>query len=289
MHQTIIRYKHAALTGIAFLLLLAPLDILAQVTPYYLAGGLTDFNDEMIRQSNPVYVVRFGADSLMILPGPDDYQHAAAYKHSKGESFFRRTKAWDSQIPNFVFLYERGIVVIEEGGSYLCFLRDRKLAIQTLDAGGLAQKDRDSLRSIVVAINNRQRTESGKVAEVKFKRIATAYARGLRSARSDPKLISDIKKWSGNPTTTVYISDDNYTISRNYLGEALSKSIRAFIKYRKDGKCYILWGVFGYESLGGGRFSDAMTTFTSTYQYINAPGVGELRLDPGEAQEIDCN
>lgn len=283
------RYQRAALTGIAFLLLLAPLGTLAQATPYYLAGGLTDFNDEMIRQNNPVYVARFGTDSLMILPGPDDYQHAAAYKHTKGESFFRRTRAWDSQIPNFVFLYEKGIVLIEEGGSYLCFSNDRKLADQTLDAGGLAQKYRDSLRSIVVAINNRQRAESGKIADVKFKRIATAYIRGLRSARSDPKLVSDIKKWSGNATATVYIQDENYTIARNYLGEALSKSIRAFIKYHKEGKCYILWGVFGYESLGGGRFSESMTTFNSTYQYINAPGVGELRLDPGEAQEIDCD
>lgn len=32
-----------------------------------------------------------------------------------------------------------------------------------------------------------------------------------------------------------------------------------------------------------------MTTFTSTYHCINVFEIVELRLDPGEAQEVDCN
>jgi hypothetical protein len=63
----------------------------------------------------------------------------------------------------------------------------------------------------------------------------------------------------------------------------------AFIKYKRDGKCYIMWAKFGYESSGGGQFSKDMTIYTSTYQYINVPGAGELRLNPGEAQEVDCD
>jgi len=287
--QAKIKHKYAALNCFTFLLLLAPLGILAQTTPFYLAGGLNNFDDQMISQSNPVYVTMFGTDSLMILPALNDYKHAAAYKHTKEEPFFRRTQAWSSQIPNFVFLNEKGMVLIEESGSYMCFMKDSKFAAQMLSAGGLAQQSRDTLRSVITAINNRQRAKNGKVAEVKYKKIATAYIRGLHSAKNDPKLVSDIKKWSNNPTTTVYISDANYTISRNSLGEALDKHIRAFIKYRKDGKCYIQWGMFGYESLGSGQFSKDMTTFTTTYQYINVPGLGEEQLNPGEAQEVECN
>lgn len=279
-----IRCRH-----ILFFVLLIPFNAFAQQTPYYLAGGLTNFDDQMIRQSNPVYVDRVGRDSLMILPAQDDFKHAAAYKHTKGEPFFRRTQAWSSQIPNFVFLFEKGMVLMEEGGSYMCFMKDSKLADQLLNAGGLDQRSRDSLRAEVTAITNRQRVENGEIAEVKDKKIATAYIRGLHSARNDPKLVNDIKKWSGNPTTTVYITEANYTFSRNVLGEVINKSIMAFIQYRKDGKCYILWAVFGYEAVGGGQFSKDMTTFRSTYHYINAPGIGEMSLDPGEAQEVECN
>lgn len=46
---------------------------------------------------------------------------------------------------------------------------------------------------------------------------------------------------------------------------------------------------FGYESTGRGGFSNDMTTFTSTYHCINVFEIVELRLDPGEAQEVDCN
>lgn len=287
--QMKIKYQYAALNCFAFLLLLAPLGILAQtVTPYYLSGGLTNFDDQIISQSNPVYVARFGPDSLMILPALNDYEHAAAYKHTKGESFFRRTQAWSSQIPNYVFLYEKGMVLIEEGGSYLCFMKDGKLANQMLNAGGLPQAYRDSLRLVVTSINNRQRAENSKAAETQNKKIATAYIRRLHSARNDPKLVSDIKKWAGNPNITVYIEDANYFITKNEYGEVIDKHIRAFIKYRKDGKCYIQWGMFGYESSGGGRFSEAMTTFTTSYQYISVSGLGEEQLDPGEAQEVDC-
>ncbi|HET7119213.1 MAG TPA: hypothetical protein VFI29_22150 [Hanamia sp.] len=289
INQEIIKCKFAVFISFAFLLLLAPLCILAQATPYYLAGGLTNFDDQMISQSNPVYVTMFGTDSLMILPELNDYKHAAAYKLTKGESFFRRTQAWSSQIPNFVFMYEKGMVLIEETGSYLCFMKDRKLADQVLSAGGLAQGVRDSLRLVITSINNRQRTENGKTAEVQNKKIATAYIRRIHSAMNDPKLVNDIKKWSGNSTTKVYITDANYTISRNQFGEVQSKSIRAFIKYNLQGKCYIQWDMFGYESLGKGEFSNDMTTFVSTYHYISVPGLGEMQLEPGEAQEIDCN
>ncbi len=192
-------------------------------------------------------------------------------------------------MPNFAFVFAKGFVLVEEGGSYLAFMKDPKAADQMLDSGGIRKQDVDAWRDQVVAINNRVRAENDKIASVKYKNIATAYIRNLHSRMNDPKLISDIKKWSNNATTTVFIPEASYTIGRNALGVPLDKTVMAFIKYHKDGKCYIMWAIFGYEALGGGRFSKDMTTFTSTYHYINVPGVGEMQLNPGEAQEVACN
>lgn len=295
----ITKHRHTGFIVVALSWLLSlPLGAFAQATatpapaptPYYLAGGLTDFSDQMLRQSNPVYVTMDGnMDSMIISASPDEYKYASFYKHTPGEPFMRRTQAWGTSMPNFAFVFTEGFVLVEEGGSYLAFVKDPKLAKQTLDAGGIRKQDIDGMREKVVTINNRVSAEDGKVASAKYKKIATAYIRKLHSRMNDPKLISDIKKWSNNPTTTVCIPEASYSIGRNALGAVLDKTVMAFIKYHKDGKCYIMWGTFGYESLGGGRFSKDMTTFVSTYQYINVPGVGEMRLDPGEAQEVECD
>ena len=157
------------------------------------------------------------------------------------------------------------------------------------DTKSLFKHQNDSLREVVVNINNHLRDENNRAAQVRSKMIATAFIRGLHSSRNDSKLVSDIRKWSGNSTTRVYITAPNYTITRNEFGKVLNKSITAFIKYKREGKCYILWGNFGYESLGNGLFSKDLITFVSTYHYINVPGVGELRLDSGESQEVECN
>jgi hypothetical protein len=40
----------------------------------------------------------------------------------------------------------------------------------------------------------------------------------------------DIKKWSNNSTTTVYVVDANYSITRNYRREVLNKYVPAIIR-----------------------------------------------------------
>jgi hypothetical protein len=51
---------------ILLLLLLAPLGVLSQSLPYYLADGLNDFTDQQFRGTNPVYVTLVGTDSMII-------------------------------------------------------------------------------------------------------------------------------------------------------------------------------------------------------------------------------
>ena len=277
---------------ILLLLLLTPLGALAQSVPYYLADGLNDFSDQQFRSSNPVYVTLFGTDSMIISTSADAYEHASAYRRSQGEPYLRRTATWANAMPNFAFADDNAVILIEEGGSYLLFFKDKNSADNLLAA---ADKSpvlhlKDSLRSIVVAANNRQREEIDRTAGARNREILSAYISGLQSKRSDPALVRDIKKWSNNGSTTVYIVDPNYYITRNYRGEVLNKNIPAVIKYHVNGKCYIQWRAFGYEALGGGTFGKDLNTYNKNNTYILATGAGgSLRLDPGVAYEVDCD
>lgn len=274
------------------LLLLAPLGAFTQSVPYYLADGLNDFSDQQFRSSNPVYVTLVGPDSMIISTSAGAYEHASAYKRSQGESYLRRTATWANAMPNVAFADENAVILIEEGGSYLLFFKDKNTADGLL---GAADKSpvlhlKDSLRSIILAANSRQRAEKDRTTGARNRAILTAYIRGLKSKRSDPTLIRDIKKWSNNATTAVYIVDANYYITRNYRGEILNENIPAIIEYHLNGKCYIQWRAFGYEALGGGVFGKDLNTYNKNDSYILATGAGgTMRLDPGVTYEIDCD
>jgi hypothetical protein len=274
------------------LLLLAPLGAFTQSVPYYLADGLNDFSDQQFRSSSPVYVTLFGPDSMTISISAGAYDHASAYKRRDGESYLRRTATWANAMPNFAFADDNAVILIEEGGSYLLFFKDKNTADGLLSATDKSSVIhlKDSLRSIIIAANSRQREENARTTGARNKKILTAYIRGLQSKRSDPTLVRNIKKWSNNETTTVYIVDANYYITRNYRGEILNENIPAIIKYHLNGKCYIQWRAFGYEALGGGVFGKDLNTYNKNDAYILATGAGaSLRLDPGIAYELDCD
>lgn len=274
------------------LLLLVPLCTFAQSVPYYLADGLNDFSDQQFRGSSPVYVTMFGPDSMTISISAGGYDHASAYKRSQGESYLRRTATWANAMPNFAFADDNAVMLIEEGGSYLLFFKNKNTADALLEADDKRSVIhlKDSLRSIVIADNSRKSEENARMTGARSKKILTAYIGGLRSKRSDPTLVREIKKWSNNETTTVYIVDANYYITRNYRGEVLNENIPAIIKYHLNGKCYIQWRAFGYEALGGGIFGKDLNTYNKNDAYILATGAGSsMRLNPGVAYEIDCD
>lgn len=279
-------------TIVLLLLLVAPLGVFCQRTPFYLADGLDDFSDQMIRGTNPVFVTEVGTDSIIISTSGSAFEHASEYKRIPGEAFLRRTREWGTSLPNFVFLYEKAMVLVEEGGSYLLFLKDQDAANGMLESSdkSFALHLKDSLKAIVVGINSRKRADEARVAGARNLKIVSAYMRGLTSKRDDPTLVRDIKKWSNNTSTTVYVVAANYTITRNYRGEVLNKYIPAIIRYRLNGKCYIQWRAFGYEALGGGNFGKDLYTYNKNDSYILAQGAGgSLRLEQGIAYEVDCN
>ena len=271
---------------------MAPFCVLAQSKPYYLADGLSNFSDQQFRGTNPVYVTYIGKDSMTISTSRNTLEHASEYKRNPGETFFRRTREWSTTMPNFIFADPNLIMLVEEGGSYLMFHTDKATAEALLDARDKTQilRIKDSVRAIVVAINTRKRADNDRVATAANRKIVTTYIKNLQSKRSDATLVRDIKAWSQNETTTVYIVDANYYITRNYRGEVLNKNIPAIIRYHKDGKCYIQWRAFGYEALGGGNFGKDLYTYNKNDYYLTANGAGgTLRLDPGVAYEIDCD
>ena len=248
---------------ILLLLLLAPLGAFTQSVPYYLADGLNDFSDQQFRGTNPVYVTLVGTDSMVISTSADAYEHASVYKRSQGESYLRRTTTWANAMPNFAFADENAVILIEEGGSYLLFFKDKNTADGLL---GAADKSsvlhlKDSLRSVVLADNNRRRAENGRMTGTRNRQIVTAYIRGLQSKRSDPTLVRDIKKWSNNESTTVYIVDANYYITRNYRGEVLNENIPAIIKYHLNRKMLHPVAGLWIRGAGGGAFGKDLNTY----------------------------
>ncbi|HEY4060988.1 MAG TPA: hypothetical protein VGM30_03770 [Puia sp.] len=275
-----------------FLSLLSPLSVFAQTNAFFLADGLNNFSDQQLRSSNPVYVSLVGKDSMVVSTSSGDNKYASTYKRNPGEFFFRRATAWGSPIMNYACMNEHALYLIEQDGSYLLFTNNKAQADQLLEATDksniLAQKD--SLRNAIAGIVDKKNAARRSVIDAGNKKIVTAYIRSLRSKKDDPVLVRDIKKWSGNATTTVFIVDAGYFITRNISGQVLNKNIPAIIRYALNGKCFVQWRAFGYEALGGGRFSADMGTYNKASYVIKATGAGGwLNMEQGVAYEIDCD
>jgi hypothetical protein len=275
-----------------FFCLLLPLSALAQTNAFYLAGGLDNFSDQQLRGSNPVYVLLVGKDSMVVATSPDDYKYASTYKRNPGEFFFRRVTAWSSPIMNYACVKGSALYLIEQGGSYLLFSRNKDQADRLLQASDksniLAQKD--SLKNAIAAIVDGKNATRQAAIDAGTKKIVTAYMRNLQSKKDDPVLVRDIKKWSRNSTTTVYIVDASYYITRDWDGRVLNRNIPAIIRYTLNGKCFVQWRAFGYEALGGGKFAADMGTYNKSSYVIKAAGAGGwMDLQQGVAYEIDCN
>jgi hypothetical protein len=280
------------LQSFLFCCLLLPLSAFAQTNAFYLAGGLTNFSDQQLRGSNPVYVTLVGKDSMVVSTSPDDHKYASTYKRDPGEFFFRRMTAWSSPIMNYACVNAQALYLIEQGGSYLLFTNNKNQAEQLLEASDksniVAQKD--SLKNSIAGIVDKKDAGRRTAIDAGNKKIVTAYIRNLQSKKDDPILVRDIKKWSGNATTTVYIVDASYYITRDWNGRVLNRNIPAIIRYKLNGKCFVQWRAFGYEALGGGKFAAGMGTYNKASYVIKATGAGgRMDMQQGVAYEIDCN
>ncbi len=281
------------------ILLLLPAGLFAQMTPYYLADGLNNFEDQQLRGSSPVYVSYVTDDSLIISPESETLKHCSIYKRKQGESFFRRTRSFSSTNTNYACVDPNFIMLIQDDGSYLLFGKDQGQSSTLLSTDDKAPvlRVRDSLRTVIAGVNKGVYAANKKVSDeehrkdvVLTKKILSGYLASIHSRRSDPVLARQIVKWSGNSTTVVYLMQENYSIIRNAFGEVLRKTIVGLIKYHTDGKCYLQWRTFGYESVGGGQFSSDMSTYNTTNYTFNASSsAGTTRMEEGQAYEVGCD
>lgn len=147
-------------------------------------------------------------------------------------------------------------------------------------------------------------TSSPSAEEIKTREIITDWVKGLRSQRNDPALEKDIRKWwqgpdpanKPDPILRIIYLQPNYAIERNQYGEVLRKHVDTLILWSsKDrNKCHIQWRSFGYDSLGGGAFSDEMQGFMKRefigfdYYRVNLNLPGNTQIQTGVHYEVNC-
>lgn len=129
------------------------------------------------------------------------------------------------------------------------------------------------------------------------KGVITDFIKNFKSQAKDPLLEKGIQLWwkggdpnavVTNPILNIYYSQSGYEYIRNDLGIVLRKSKDVVILFKKksENKCYIKWLSFGFESLGGGAFSDEMTVWNKAGNRFILPGYRNIYA--GILYEVDC-
>ena len=272
---------------IALFLLLFPISGFSQVTPCYLAGGTAGFGDDNLKQDQLYFQFSVTGDTLIISPN-ENLRSGSYYRMAHNAPYMERTGTFGSSPVNYAWPRKNSIMILQYDGNYLLFNKDqaraKKLAEVADRPGVLAF--RDSIKTVIETAIKAEKDATGALT----RRILNAYAAKLRSVRDDPTLEKDMIKWFGRPGATAYVLDNGYQIVRSYTGQVLNKNITGIIKFKQHGKCYIQWRDFGYECLGGGKFSPDITAYNRTGYTIKATSpAGTLSLQEGVNYEIDCN
>lgn len=139
------------------------------------------------------------------------------------------------------------------------------------------------------------------IFDAQTKGVITNWIKNYSSKRADPALEKAILQWwkgsSGavviNPILRIYFLQPTYEITRNQFGEVLRKTVDSLYIYKQksDGKCYMQWRSFGYESLGGGTFSTEMGNWIkrSSLGYPDLIRMDSGReINTGSQYEVAC-
>ncbi len=144
-------------------------------------------------------------------------------------------------------------------------------------------KQKDSIDSVKAAA-----TEKPLIAS------RTQFVANFVAARDDARFSQDIAKWwnsgksSPNPNPILKaVACSDYDIVRNSYGVVLSKQSCGLMVHQRgsDGKCFVQWRKFGYESIGG-SFDTQLKSWTPQDLHFN---MGKEKLDVGKPYELDCN
>ena len=123
----------------------------------------------------------------------------------------------------------------------------------TLDATNIA-KDKERLLRIAERI--RENNKKG-IKEINLQRDAKTYElpkAGMRDAALEGKIRVELKAIGINPTHII-IQDTGWTVFRNELtGIPEYKAINVTYTWKKDGECWVNYGIAYQNYLGGGRY-----------------------------------
>lgn len=129
--------------------------------------------------------------------------------------------------------------------------------------------------------------------KIRTPEVINNYAKNFKSKRTDPELEKGIVKWwngdgsTVNPGIKIYFIQPEFIIVRNNLGVVLHKTVEGLILYPKNGKCYVMWKKFAYESLGGGVFDKTVRVWSNpSGNYYTIDGI---EFDVNTSYEVNCS
>jgi hypothetical protein len=270
-------------------LILAPFVTAAQRTPHYYADGSGDLSGGYLGgHADVIYYTSLGPDSMMIAKDSANNTYTSYYKLDTGRHFFRRVKSWESSGYNFVVVYKRSILVMCTDSSFIYYMQDKNKAHDFPANEPRLRIRKDSLVAVADSMFAKEYSEKVKASAGDRQKILNAFAQHWTSKRTDPALVRDVVKWSGNATTTVYIGSSSYYYMRNNLGTVLYKCIPVVYKYHIKNKCYLQYRMLGYDALNGGNFSADLKDY-ATSNLCTAWGAGSsFNMYPNSPYEIDC-
>ncbi len=171
-----------------------------------------------------------------------------------------------------------------------------------------AISDLNQFEQLVKIYNQKKENDDKKeqaVFDSQTKGVITDWVKNFSSRRIDPVLAKGINRWWNGPPGTAVVNpilrvvflEPNYEVTRNEFGVVLRKTVDAMIifKVKSSGQCHMRWHSFGYESMGGGAFSDEVKPwekqerigFDFYPQHILLPG--DRKIYAGREYVVDCD
>jgi hypothetical protein len=120
----------------------------------------------------------------------------------------------------------------------------------------------------------------------------TAFVTNYRSLRSDPKFVSDVRKWwsdkgGGSTLLSTKTCSDDYIIMRNELGAVTEKQLCALVTYKSGTKCFAMMRRFSYRRIGKDTFENELVD--ATYANQSLPADEGETFSGAHQYEIACS
>ena len=224
---------------------------------------------------------------------------------SSKEKFYSCKKVPDFNFMKSYLFYAKKIddnsfiVYQSSNDAWGSFSVDRGRASEPIDKRCPGEQLVKLIEDVRLAAMKQGETEQAEIEANKAKEkiraveVINNYAKNFKSKRIDPALENGVVKWWNgngsiiNPGINIYFLQPDFKIVRNDLGIVLHKTLAGLIIYPKNGKCYVMWKQFAYESLGGGVFDQTVRVWE--YPKGNYYTIEGIEFDVNTSYEVSCS